>query len=103
MTKAQAAAKISYDHGVSNKKLIGETIGSLFDRTVEAYREREALVVRHQNIRWSWGELGGRVDDLAAGLLSLGLERGDRIGIWSPNNAEWTLTQFATARAGLIL
>src|SRR5215813_1837239 len=95
--------RISYDHGVSGKKLIGETIGSFFDRTVETHREREALVVRHQNIRWSWGELGRRVDDLAAGLLSLGLARGDRIGIWSPNNAEWTLTQFATAKAGLIL
>ena len=103
MIKAQAAAKISYDHGVATNKLIGETIGSFFDRTVETYREREALVVRHQSIRWSWGELGRRVEDLAAGLLSLGLERGDRIGIWSPNNAEWTLTQFATAKAGLVL
>ena len=94
---------ISYDHGVSDKKLIGETIGTFFDGTVEKYRDREALVVKHQNIRWSWGELGRRVDDLAAGLLSLGLERGDRIGIWSPNNHEWTLVQFATAKAGLVL
>ena len=77
--------QISYDHGVSDKKLIGETIGAFFDRQVENYRDREALVVRHQNVRWSWGELGRRVDDLAAGLLSLGLERGDRVGIWSPN------------------
>jgi fatty-acyl-CoA synthase len=103
MTKAQAAPKISYDHGVSDKKLIGETIGAFFDRTVETHREREALVVRHQNVRWAWGELGRRVDDLAAGLLTLGLERGDRVGIWSPNNSEWTLTQFATAKAGLVL
>ncbi len=103
MTKAQAAPKISYDHGVSDKKLIGETIGVFFDRTVEAYRDREALVVRHQNVRWSWGELGRRVDDLATGLLTLGLERGDRVGIWSPNNSEWTLAQFATAKAGLVL
>ncbi|SKA40001.1 fatty-acyl-CoA synthase [Enhydrobacter aerosaccus] len=95
--------RISYDHGVSPKKLIGETIGAFFDRTVETHREREALVVKHQNIRWSWSELGRRVDDLAAGLLALGLERGDRIGIWSPNNSEWTLTQFATAKAGLVL
>jgi len=103
MTKAQAAPKISYDHGVSDKKLIGETIGVFFDRTVETHREREALVVRHQNVRWSWGELGRRVDDLAAGLLTLGLERGDRVGIWSPNTSEWTLAQFATAKAGLVL
>src|SRR5712675_2359709 len=95
--------QISYDHGVSDNKLIGETIGSFFDRTVEAYREREALVVRHQNVRWSWGELGRRVDDLAAGLLALGLERGDRVGIWAPNRSEWTLAQFATAKAGLVL
>ena len=103
MTNAQAAPQISYDHGVSDRKLIGETIGAFFDRTVETHRDREALVVRHQNIRWSWGELGRRVDDLAAGLMTLGLERGDRVGIWSPNTAEWTLTQFATAKAGLVL
>jgi fatty-acyl-CoA synthase len=94
---------LSYDHGTSKTKLIGETIGAFFDRQVAAYRDREALVVRHQNIRWSWGELARRVDDLAAGLLSLGLKRGARVGIWSPNNAEWTLTQFATAKAGLVL
>src|SRR5690349_15921145 len=95
--------QISYDHGVSDKKLIGETIGNFFDRTVERYRDREALVVKHQDVRWSWGELGRKVDDLAAGLLALGLERGERIGIWSQNNYEWVLTQFATAKAGLVL
>ncbi len=95
--------QISYDHGVSDKKLIGETIGAFFDRAVETWRDREALVVRQQDVRWSWGELGRRVDDLAAGLLSLGLERGDRVGIWAPNRSEWTLAQFATAKAGLIL
>ena len=103
MTNAQAAPQISYDHGVSDKKLIGETIGTFFDRIVDTYRDREALVVKHQNIRWTWGEFGRRVDDLAAGLTTLGLERGDRIGIWSPNTAEWALTQFATAKAGLVL
>ena len=94
---------ISYDHGVSDKKLIGETIGAFFDRAVENWRDREALVVRQQDVRWSWGELGRRVDDLAAGLLSLGLQPGDRVGMWSPNRSEWTLTQFATAKAGLVL
>ncbi|UYN93953.1 MAG: AMP-binding protein [Enhydrobacter sp.] len=103
MTSAQPVPRISYDHGVSDKKLIGETIGLFFDRQVEKFRDREALVVRHQNVRWTWRELGRRVDDLAAGLMSLGLERGDRVGIWSPNNHEWTLTQFATAKAGLVL
>jgi fatty-acyl-CoA synthase len=95
--------QISYDHGVSDKKLLGETIGAFFDRAVETWRDREALVVRQQNVRWSWGELGRRVDDLASGLLSLGLERGDRVGIWAPNRSEWTLAQFATAKAGLVL
>jgi fatty-acyl-CoA synthase len=94
---------ISYDHGVSDKKLLGETIGAFFDRAVETWREREALVVRQQDVRWSWGELGRRVDDLAAGLLSLGLQPGDRVGMWAPNRSEWTLTQFATAKAGLVL
>ena len=61
-----------------DRKLIGETIGAFFDRQVETFRDREALVVRHQKVRWSWGELARRVDDLAAGLMTLGLERGDR-------------------------
>ena len=88
MTNAHASPQISYDHGVSAKKLIGATIGAFFDGQVEKYREREALVVKHQNVRWTWGELGRRVDDLAAGLMTLGLERGDRVGIWSPNTSE---------------
>ncbi|MCW5748277.1 MAG: AMP-binding protein [Alphaproteobacteria bacterium] len=93
----------SYDHGTSTTKLIGETIGQFFDKAAARWRDREALVVRHQDIRWTYGELARRVDNLAAGLLALGLEPGDRIGIWSQNNAEWVLTQFATAKAGLIL
>jgi fatty-acyl-CoA synthase len=93
----------SYDHGASTAKLIGDTIGVHFDKQVAAHRDRPALIVRHQQIRWSWGELGDRVDALAAGLLALGLEPGDRIGIWSQNCAEWVLTQFATAKAGLVL
>ncbi|HJQ59574.1 MAG TPA: AMP-binding protein [Vineibacter sp.] len=93
----------SYDHGTSTTKLIGETIGQFFDKAAARWRERDALIVRHQDVRWTYGELARRVDDLAAGLLALGLEPGDRIGIWSQNNAEWVLTQFATAKAGLIL
>ena len=93
----------SYAHGASDVPLIGETIGVQFDKAAERWSGRDALIVRHQNIRWSYGELKRKVDDLAAGLLALGLEPGDRIGIWSPNNAEWAVTQFATAKAGLIL
>ena len=93
----------SYDHGTSDAKLIGETIGNAFDRTAARFADREALVVRHQGVRWTWSELRHRVDALAAGLLRLGLAPGDRVGIWAPNCAEWTLTQFATAKAGLVL
>ena len=95
--------QLSYVHGASEKPLIGETIGNYFDRATEQFGTRDALIVRHQDIRWSWRELKQRVDDFAAGLLALGLKRGERIGIWSPNNAEWVVTQFATAKAGLIL
>jgi fatty-acyl-CoA synthase len=93
----------SYVHGASGTPLIGETIGVYFDQAVERFGERDALVVRHQEIRWSWRDLKARADAFAAGLMALGLERGARIGIWSPNNAEWVVTQFATAKAGLIL
>lgn len=94
---------LSYVHGASETPLIGRTIGEFFDEATERWHDNEALVVRHQNIRWTYGELRRRTDDLAAGLLALGLEPGDRVGIWSQNCAEWALTQFATAKAGLIL
>src|SRR5580698_874007 len=93
----------SYVHGASNIPLIGETIGVHFDRAIERYGERDALIVRHQNIRWSYRQLQKEVDTFAAGLVALGLEPGERVGIWSPNNAEWAIAQFATAKAGLIL
>ena len=94
---------LSYVHGASGAPLIGDTLGASFDKTVARWGERPGLIVRQQGIRWSYRELGERVDSFAAGLLSLGLAPGDRVGIWSPNNAEWAVTQFATAKAGLIL
>jgi fatty-acyl-CoA synthase len=93
----------SYVHGASDVPLIGDTIGVHFDRVAARWSERDALIVRQQNIRWSYAELKAKVDAFAAGLLALGLSPGDRVGIWSPNNAEWVITQFATAKAGLIL
>jgi fatty-acyl-CoA synthase len=96
-------SSLSYAHGASDRPFIGETIGVQFDRMVERFGERDALIVRHQRVRWSYRKLKERVDAFAAGLLALGLGRGDRIGIWSPNNAEWVVTQFATAKAGLVL
>ncbi|WP_404385220.1 AMP-binding protein [Caenispirillum salinarum] len=105
MTEAQtsAAALPSYVHGASETALIGDTIGVHFDKAAARWPETEALVVRHQGVRWTYGEMKRRVDEIAAGFLALGLEPGDRVGIWSPNNAEWALTQFATAKAGLVL
>ena len=93
----------SYVSGASAVPLIGETIGVHFDRAVSRWGALDALVVRHQQIRWTYAELKERVDTVAVGLLGLGLNPGDRIGIWSPNNAEWVIAQFATAKAGLIL
>ena len=93
----------SYVHGASAVPLIGDTIGVHFDKAVARWPEAEALVVRHQGVRWTYRDLQHHVDACATGLLALGLEPGDRVGIWSPNNAEWVVTQFATAKAGIIL
>ena len=93
----------SYVHGASAVPLIGDTIGVHFDRAVARWPDSEALVVRHQGVRWTYRELQRQVDAFAAGLLALGLEPGDRVGNWSPNNSEWVVTQFATAKAGMIL
>ncbi|MBK9167766.1 MAG: AMP-binding protein [Bryobacterales bacterium] len=93
----------SHVTGPRDTPLIEQTIGAFLDGAAVRWAERDALIVRHQNIRWTYGELQRRVDALAAGFLALGLEPGERVGIWSPNHAEWVLTQFATAKAGLIL
>ena len=93
----------SYVHGVSATALIGQTVGTFFDEAAKRWATSDALIVRHQGVRWSYAELQRKVDEFAAGLLALGLKPGDRAGIWSPNNAEWVITQFATAKAGLIL
>jgi fatty-acyl-CoA synthase len=94
---------LSYVHGAHDVPLIGEPIGRFLSKIAVQYADNDALVVRHQNIRWTYQEFDARVTRLAAGLLKLGLRPGDRIGIWSQNCAEWVLTQFATARAGLIM
>jgi len=95
--------QLSYVHGAHQVPLIGETIGSYLDSVAERFGEQEALIVAHQDVRWTYREFHQRVNDLAAGLLRLGLNPGDRVGIWSQNCAEWVLTQFATAKAGLIM
>ena len=93
----------SYASGVSDQPLIGETIGENLERAVDRFGDREALVVRHQDVRLTYAELDARVNSLARGLLAAGLEQGDRVGIWAPNCAEWVLVQYATAKAGIIL
>ncbi|MCU1355981.1 MAG: AMP-binding protein [Acidimicrobiales bacterium] len=83
--------------------LLEQTIGANFEATAKAHAEREALVVVHQGVRWTYAELDAEVDRVARGLLALGLASGDRIGMWSPNHAEWVLVQYATAKIGAIL
>src|SRR5713226_3876120 len=94
---------LSYSSGVATAPLLGETIGANFDAAVRRYGEREALVDRPSARRWTYAELAADVDALALGLLGLGIAKGDRVGIWAPNCAEWTLTQYATAKIGAIL
>jgi fatty-acyl-CoA synthase len=96
-------ARGSYVHGNSGAPLIGATIGDFLKAVAASHGAQEALIVPEQGVRWTYAELLERSDAFAAGLLSLGLRPGDRVGIWAPNCAEWTVAQFATARAGLIL
>jgi fatty-acyl-CoA synthase len=93
----------SYASGVSDTPLLGDTIGDDFDRTVAAFGDRDALVDRASGRRWTYRELADEVNSVALGLLDLGVEKGDRVGIWAPNCAEWTFTQYATAKIGAIL
>ncbi|HEY2707351.1 MAG TPA: AMP-binding protein [Caulobacteraceae bacterium] len=94
---------LSWVKGADAPPLLESTIGQALDAAAITWRGREALVSSHQNIRWTWAELAHRADAFAAGLLALGLEPGDRVGIWSPNCAEWVVAQFAAAKAGVIL
>ena len=93
----------SYMVGEGTGQLLYETIGTCFDRVVNEKPDNLALVVRHQDVRWTYKELQRQVDRLAAGLIALGIEPGDRVGIWGPNSYEWVMTQFATAKIGAIL
>jgi len=93
----------SYVCGIADAPLLGDTIGRTLDQAARRWAKREALVSPSHDVRWTWAELAARVDALAAGFLALGLERGARIGVWSLNRPEWTLTQFAAAKAGLVL
>jgi fatty-acyl-CoA synthase len=94
---------LSYVCGVGNEPLLYKTVGAVLEEAAARWGEREALIARHQNIRWTYRELDEAADRLAAGFVHLGLVPRDRIGIWAPNRYEWVVTQFASAKAGLIL
>ncbi len=94
---------ISYVHGAHDMPLLGETLGQNLDRTAARVPDHPALIVRSQGVHWTYAELVRQAEAFAAGLLALGVRRGDRLGIWSLNNAEWVVVQFATAKAGIIL
>jgi len=94
---------LSHVSGNTERPLLHRTVGDVLACAAQEWPEREALVVRHQGVRLTYRELNEQVTRLAKGFLAAGLTPGDRVGIWSPNNAQWVLTQFATARAGLIL
>ncbi len=100
---ATPSGEPSYVHGAVDVPLLGETLGQNLGRTAARVPDNPALIIPTQGVRWSYRELVERAEAFAAGLLALGLVRGDRVGIWSLNNAEWVVTQFATASAGLIL
>ncbi|MFK7732966.1 MAG: AMP-binding protein [Pseudomonadales bacterium] len=93
----------SYLCGSNERPLINQTIGQYFNTIASNFADEEALVVKHQDIRWSYAEYRQRIDALATGLLHLGIEKGDRVAIWAPNCVEWVLTQFATAKIGAIM
>jgi fatty-acyl-CoA synthase len=97
------ATNRSYASGASEKPLLGVTIGDLFDQIVARYPDNEALVSRHQGLRYSYRSLKTVVDQGARALLALGVAKGERVGIWAPNCAEWAITQFATSKIGAIL
>uniref|UniRef100_UPI002ACC2859 AMP-binding protein n=1 Tax=Thermogemmatispora sp. TaxID=1968838 RepID=UPI002ACC2859 len=100
---APVARQWSYASGPSDVPLLGLTIGDLFDQTVERFPDHPALIVRHQGIRLTYRQLQAEVNRCAKALMQLGIEKGERVGIWAPNCAEWCITQFATAKIGAIL
>jgi fatty-acyl-CoA synthase len=97
------ASEPSYVHGASPVALLGETIGQNLDRTAARVPDNDALVSVHQGVRMTYAQFAAAVDEVARGLLALGIEPGERVGIWSPNNAEWVTLQYATAKVGAIL
>lgn len=96
-------ATLSYAHGASDVSLLGQTIGENLERTAGRFGDREALVDAPSGRRWTYAQFNADVDVLARGLIDAGMAKGDRVGIWSPNNPEWVLLQYATAKVGVVL
>lgn len=94
---------LSYASGTSSVPLLGETVGQNLERTAARRPDRDALVEAATGRRWTYAEFDAAVDEVALGLLARGVARGDRVGIWAPNCAEWVLTQYATAKVGAVL
>jgi fatty-acyl-CoA synthase len=103
MRENRGMGEDAYEAGPTDVALLDETIGANLAATVAEHGEREALVSCHQQIRWTYREFADRVASLAKGLMGAGLKVGDRVGLWSPNYAEWTLVQYATAEIGVVL
>jgi fatty-acyl-CoA synthase len=104
MTNVDASkSRLSYFHGTGSLPLLGLCIGEVLDRTAASFPDNPALIVRHQNKRYNYSEFLEEVEGTARGLLRLGVNKGDRVGIWSTNCAEWVVVQFATAKIGAIL
>jgi fatty-acyl-CoA synthase len=99
----ESGVRWSYANGTSDVPLLGVTIGDMFDQTVEKYPDHPALIAREQSIRLTYRELQKQVNQCAKALLHLGFQKGERVGIWAPNRAEWCITQFATSKIGVIL
>ena len=103
MSKTLPSYNPSYTSSTADKPLLGMTIGDMLDRTAERFPSNDALVCLHQDIRWTYKEFVDKVNEAARAFMAIGIKRGDRVGIWSPNRYEWTVTQFATAKVGAIL
>ena len=103
MSQSSAPAGRSYASGTFEVALLGDTIGDNFDRTVARFGDREALVDIPAGRRWTYRELAADVDAVALGLLDRGVVKGERVGIWAPNCAEWIMVQYAAAKIGAIL
>ncbi len=93
---------LSYTCGISDKPLLGITIGDMLDQTAAKYPDNEALVVKHQNIRYTYRQFQQKINECARAFIAIGIKKGDRVGVWAPNCAEWTIVQFATSKIGAI-